>query len=144
MNQPRGGRERGPSGHGCFNTTFVPLSFPLPSTRPILCSIGRERPRPALPACLPASRLPCYVSLLAPLLSGQHGEAAAVVATETSIASRHALDGGGREREREREGGEEAILVSWETGSSEQKILTGAKEFSSGSSVFSPSCRVAR
>ena len=57
-----------------------------------------------------------------------HGEAtaaaaaaASATATETSIASRHALD-----RE------EEAILVSWETGSSEPEILTaGAKEFNS-------------
>ena len=53
-----------------------------------------------LPACLPATLLR-VASCSSPLWTTRRG--GAVVATETSIASRHALDGGGRERERERE-----------------------------------------
>ena len=102
-----------------FQHRFRPTLLPL--TRSMfngldMTRVPARRPRPAT--------LLRVASFSAP--ESGHGEAtaaaaASATATETSIASRHALD-----RE------EEAILVSWETGSSEPEILTaGAKEFNS-------------
>ena len=80
--------------------------------------VPARRPRPAT--------LLRVASFSAP--ESGHGEAtaaAAAAATETSIASRHALD-----REEERRGGDTRFVGN--RGSSEPEILTaGAKEFNS-------------
>ena len=87
--------------------------------------VPARRPRPAT--------LLRVASFSAP--ESGHGEAtaaAAAAATETSIASRHALD-----REEERRGGDTRFVGN--RGSSEPEILTaGAKEFNSAQPALQP------